>query len=72
MTQAFLIQSKTFTLCNVSVAIEFFRISNVLITFEFSNIELFYSICCVNEPLDRNTFEIERQILAIDQDFLSK
>ena len=59
LTQAFLIQNKTFTLCNILIAIE------------FSNIDHFCCICCVNGPLDEKKFEIEREIAARDHDFCS-
>ena len=71
LTQAFLIQNKTFTLCKFWLQSNF-RISNVFITFEYSNIEHFCSISCVNGPLDGKKFEIERETVARDQDFCSR
>ena len=43
-----------------------FRISNVLITFKCSNIEHFCPTCYVNESLDGEKFEIEREIATRD------
>ena len=52
----------------------------ILVGIELSNFErfdyirifiyrVFFSICCVNGPLDEKKFEIEREIVAKDQDF---
>ena len=71
MAQAFLIQSKTFTLCNILVAIEFsnFKHFDYIRIFKYRAF-LFYLLS--KWTLDGKKFEIEREIVAEDQDFCSR
>ena len=58
--------------CSILIAFNFSN-SNAQFTFNFIIfITFFFSICCVNTPLGRKMFEIEREIYARDQDFCSR